>query len=51
MESLTFTLIRTPPTQDLPATVLKLLPHGVVVIDRDAVARVTDLLKGRAESC
>ena len=40
-------LILTPPTEDLPATVLKLLRHGIVVMDRDAGAKVLDLLEGR----
>lgn len=38
-------LIRTAPTEALPATVLKLVPHGVLVVDRDAAARVIDLLE------
>lgn len=31
-------MYQTPPTEKLPATVLKLLPGGVVVLDRDAAA-------------
>lgn len=38
-------VFRTAPTEELPATVLKLVPHGVIVIDRDAAARVLDLLE------
>ena len=37
-------VFRTPPTEEIPATVLKLVPNGVIVIDRDAAANVTDLL-------
>lgn len=35
---------RTPPTEEIPATVMKLLPHGVVVLDRDAASKVISLL-------
>jgi len=38
-------VFRTAPTEDIPATVLKLLPYGVIVTDRDAAANVLDLLK------
>ena len=38
-------LLRTAPTEVLPATVLKLLPHGTVVLDRDAAAKCLDLLE------
>ena len=38
-------LLRTAPTEALPATVLKLLPHGTVVLDRDAAAKCLDLLE------
>ena len=38
-------LVNTPPTEALPATVLKLLPHGTLVVDRDAAARVLDALE------
>ena len=37
-------VFRMPPTEEIPATVLKLLPHGIIVTDRDAAARVMDLL-------
>lgn len=37
-------VFRTPPTEALPATVLKLVSHGVVIIDRDAATKVMDLL-------
>ena len=42
-------VFRTPPTEEIPATVLKLLSHGIIVTDRDAAARVTDLLGQEAE--
>lgn len=35
---------RTAPTEDIPATVLKLVPHGTVVLDRDAAGKIIDLL-------
>ena len=38
-------LYRTAPTEELPATVLKLVPHGTVVLDRDAAAKILDLLE------
>ena len=38
-------LLRTAPTESIPATVLKLLPHGTVVLDRDAAANCLDLLE------
>ena len=38
-------LYRTAPTEELPATVLKLVPHGTVVLDRDAAANILDLLQ------
>ena len=38
-------LYRTAPTEELPAAVLKLVPHGTVVLDRDAAANVLDLLQ------
>jgi len=38
-------VLRTAPTEEIPATVLKLLPHGVIVIDRDAAANVLDILQ------
>ena len=38
-------LLRTAPTEAIPATVLKLLPHGTVVLDRDAAANCMDLLE------
>ena len=38
-------LLRTAPTEDIPATVLKLLPNGTVVLDRDAAALCLDLLE------
>lgn len=37
-------LYRTAPTEELPATVLKLVPHGTVVVDRAAAVNVLDLL-------
>lgn len=37
---------RTAPTEDIPATVLKLVPHGMVVLDRDAAGKILDLLGG-----
>ena len=37
-------LIRTAPTEMLPATVLKLIRNGVLVLDRDAATKVLDLL-------
>ena len=37
-------LVRTAPTEELPATVLKLLRHGVLIVDRDAASKVLDLL-------
>lgn len=39
-------VFRSAPSEDIPATVLKLVTHGVVVTDRDAAARVLDLLEG-----
>lgn len=33
------------PTEDIPATVLKLVPHGVIVTDRDAAANVLEILE------
>lgn len=38
-------VFRTAPTENIPATVLKLVPHGVIVTDRAAAARVLDLLE------
>ncbi len=38
-------IYRTPPTEQIPATVMKLLPQGMVVLDRDAAFKVMDLLK------
>ena len=38
-------IIHTPPTEALPATVLKLVPHGVLVTDRDAASRVIDVME------
>ena len=38
-------IFRTPPTELLPATVLMLVPHGVIVTDREAAARVLDILE------
>ena len=38
-------LLRTAPTEEIPATVLKLLPNGTVVLDRDAAALCLDLLE------
>ncbi len=35
---------RSAPTEKIPATVLKLLPGGVVVLDQDAASRIRDLL-------
>lgn len=35
---------RTAPTQSLPATVLKLLAHGMIVLDRAAATNIMDLL-------
>ncbi|MGN0479025.1 MAG: 6-phosphogluconolactonase [Hominenteromicrobium sp.] len=35
---------RTAPTEEIPATVLKIVPHGTVVLDRDAAAKIMDLL-------
>lgn len=40
-------LLRTAPTEEIPATVLKLLPHGTVVLDRDAAALCLDLLEAQ----
>lgn len=37
-------VIRSAPTEEIPATVLKLLSHGVIVADRDAAAKVLDVL-------
>ncbi|MDD6684053.1 MAG: glucosamine-6-phosphate deaminase [Clostridiales bacterium] len=37
-------VIRSAPTEEIPATVLKLLPHGVIITDRDAAANVLDVL-------
>ena len=42
-------IIHTPPTEALPATVLKLVPHGVLVTDRDAASRVIDVLEKSQE--
>lgn len=39
-------LVKTAPTEALPATVLKLIPYGTLVIDRDAAANVIDILEG-----
>jgi glucosamine-6-phosphate isomerase len=36
---------RTPPTEQIPATVMKLLSQGMVVIDRDAASKIMDLLE------
>ena len=43
-------MVLTPPTEKLPATVLKILPHGVLVTDRAAAGRVIPILEksGRA---
>lgn len=38
-------VFRSAPTEEIPATVLKLVPHGVIVTDRDAAANVLDLLE------
>lgn len=37
-------MYETPPTEQLPATVLKLLPGGVVVLDQDAAAGILSYL-------
>lgn len=37
--------LRTAPTEAIPATVIKLLPHGTVVLDRDAASKCLDLLE------
>ena len=39
-------VLRTPPTENLPATVLKLVDNGVLVIDRDAASKAMDLMEG-----
>lgn len=39
-------LVRTPPTEALPATVLKIVKHGALVVDRVAAAKVLDVLEG-----
>ena len=39
-----YDLYHTAPTEQLPATVLKLLPQGVIVTDRSAAARILDLI-------
>ncbi len=39
-------VLRTPPTEGLPATVLKLVDNGVLVIDRDAASKAMDLMEG-----
>lgn len=39
-------VLRTPPTEDLPATALKLVDNGVLVIDRDAASKAMDLMEG-----
>lgn len=41
-------VIRSAPTEEIPATVLKLLPHGVIVSDRSAAANVLDILEQKA---
>lgn len=41
-------VIRSAPTEEIPATVLRLLPHGVTVTDRDAAANVLDVLEKNA---
>lgn len=38
-------IYRTAPTEEVPATVLKLVPRGTIVLDRDAGAKVLDLLE------
>lgn len=38
-------MLRTAPTEEIPATVMKLLPHATVVLDRDAASRALDLLE------
>ena len=43
-------IVKTPPTEALPATVLKLVPHGVIVTDRDAAANVIDILERAKET-
>ena len=43
--AITEKLLRTAPTEAIPATVLKLLPHGTVVLDRAAAANCMDLFK------
>ncbi|MBQ8954021.1 MAG: glucosamine-6-phosphate deaminase [Clostridia bacterium] len=42
--------IRTAPTEELPVSVLKLIAHGVLVSDRDAAAKVLDMLENVKES-
>jgi 6-phosphogluconolactonase/glucosamine-6-phosphate isomerase/deaminase len=37
-------IYRSAPTEKIPATVLKLLPRGVVVLDQDAASGIRDLL-------
>lgn len=37
-------IYRSAPTEKIPATVLKLLPRGVVVLDQDAASKIRDLL-------
>lgn len=39
-------VIRSAPTEEIPATVLKLLPRGVLVTDRAAAAKALDVLEG-----
>lgn len=34
---------RTAPTEEIPSTVLKLLPHGVIVLDKEAASQISDL--------
>ena len=43
--AITEKLLRSDPTEDIPATVLKLLPHGTIVLDRDAASKCLDLLE------
>ena len=38
-------MVLTPPTEKLPATVLKILPHGVLVTERSAAVRVIPILE------
>lgn len=41
-------VFRSAPTEEIPATVLKLLPHGVIVTDRDAASKVLDIVEPAA---